>query len=230
MTSNDEEQRLRDKYRAANRKLVELYGHPQWRQHLPPVDELVSTILSQSTSDTNRDKGFNALKDRFPDWQSVAYAPVDEIIDTIYSAGLANQKGPRIQNALLFIISRRGELDLDFLNDMPLDEARAWLMQIKGVGLKTASIILLFSFDRPVFPVDTHVHRVTRRLGLVDQRASADKAHQILENIGDPATYYAMHLNLISHGRQVCLAQRPRCETCGLQTMCDYYQSLPAIN
>jgi endonuclease-3 len=147
--------------------LAEVYGAPTWRQHLPPVDELVSTILSQSTSDTNRDMGFDALKARFPTWEAVRDAPPHEVIAAIRPAGLANQKGPRIQAALRLLTERAGSITLDHLKDMPIEEARAWLTSINGVGPKTAAIILCFAFGRPAFPVDTHVHRVTGRLGLI---------------------------------------------------------------
>ncbi len=226
MTTSDDKNRLREKYNQVYSKLEEVFGHPQWRQHLPPIDELVSTILSQSTSDSNRDRGFYALKNRYQDWSDLLNAPVEEIIDAIRPAGLANQKGPRIQEALRFIVSQRGELSIDFLADLPLDEARAWLIQIKGVGIKTASIVLLFSFARPVFPVDTHVHRISRRLGLIGPKVSAEKAHPILEQLGDSQTFYVMHLNLIQHGREVCLARNPRCQLCPLQQECDYFQEL----
>ena len=226
MSVSDEKRYLEEKYRAAYKKLKAAYGHPQWRQHLPPLDELVSTILSQSTSDINRDRGFNALKDRYADWYALLEAPVEDVVDAIRPAGLANQKGPRIRDALQFVLIQRGELSLDFLADLPLDEARAWLTQIKGVGLKTASIVLLFSFGKAVFPVDTHVHRISRRLGLIGPKVSAEKAHAIMEALGEPQTFYVMHLNLIQHGRQVCLVRNPRCEQCMLQAECDYFQAL----
>jgi endonuclease-3 len=226
MIFDENQQSLREKYLAVYAGLQEMYGRPQWREHLPPLDELVSTILSQSTSDINRDRGFNALKERYATWQELVDAPVEEIVATIYPAGLANQKGPRIQDALRFIIGERGELSLDFLADLPQEEARSWLVQIKGVGIKTASIVLLFSFGIPVFPVDTHVHRISRRLGLIGPKVSAEKAHHIIEGIGNPDTFYPMHLNMIQHGRTICQAQRPRCEQCGLQQDCDYYQNL----
>jgi endonuclease-3 len=216
---------FKEKYTAVYQSLVHVYGEPQWQPHTPPVDELVCTILSQATSDTNRDKGFNALKSRYPDWESVLNAPEAEVIQTIYSAGLANQKGPRIQAALRFIYQERGTIDLDFLNDLPLDEAQRWLMQINGIGPKTAAIILLFSFGRPCFPVDTHVYRLTRRLGLIDHKVTADKAHNILQNRGDKTTFYPMHINLIRHGRTICRARNPKCEICILQLYCDYYQA-----
>jgi len=217
-------QALKQKYAAVYQKLVEAYGQPQWRQHLPPVDELVSTILSQSTSDVNRDKGFYALKARYPDWESVMTAPPDDVIETIRPAGLANQKGPRIQAALRTVYEARGAITLDFLADMPMAEAESWLTAIKGVGRKTAAIILLFAFNRPAFPVDTHVHRITQRLGLIGPKVSADKAHDLLAELGDPDTYYPMHLNLIRHGREVCQARQPKCDRCVLQAECAYYQ------
>lgn len=217
--------KLQAKYRAVFRLLSEEYGEPAWRQHLPPVDELVSTILSQNTSDTNRDRAFHALKERYPYWESVMNAPEEEVRDTIRSAGLANQKAPRIQNALRRICSQNGELSLDFLEEMPLEEARTWLIDTPGVGPKTAAIVLLFAFGRPAFPVDTHVHRVTGRLGLIGPKVNAEKAHGILEEMVDPDSYYAFHLNLIKHGRQICHARSPKCERCVLNELCDYYQA-----
>lgn len=214
---------LIEKYEVVCEALVEEYGEPTWRRHLPPVDELVSTILSQNTSDVNRDRAFDALKERYPDWESVMQAPEADVIETVRPAGLANQKGPRIQGALRYICQERGRLSLDFLQVMPLEEAKAWLTDIKGVGPKTAAIILLFAFGRPVFPVDTHVHRISGRLGLIGPKVRADKAHDILENMGQPQTYYSFHLNLIRHGREICQARNPKCEICVLQAYCDYY-------
>lgn len=213
-------------YQTVSRLLREFYGYPTWRQHLPPIDELVSTILSQSTSDTNRDKGFYALKARYPNWESVRDAPVTAIEETIRPAGLARQKAPRIQQALRYVTEQVGELSLDFLADMEIEAAKAWLTQIDGVGPKTAAIILLFSFNRPAFPVDTHVHRVTQRLGLIDEKTSADKAHDMMEAIADPKDYYADHLNIIRHGREVCKARQPSCTECCLRDHCRFYQNL----
>jgi len=216
---------LKNKYNKVYLKLQETYGRPTWRQHLPPVDELVSTILSQSTSDTNRDRGFYALKDRYHNWIEVMNADEQDVINTIRPAGLANQKGPRIQAALRRIYEERGALELDFLNDLPLDEAIDWLVEMKGVGRKTASIVMLFAFGRPAFPVDTHVHRITKRLGLIGPKVSANKAHAILESIGPIETYYPMHLNIIRHGREICKARNPLCTACNLREICDYYQA-----
>lgn len=216
---------LRQKYATVFERLVALYGRPQWSPQTPPVDELVNTILSQNTADVNTARAYAALRAAFPDWTAVMNAPPEEVIATIRPAGLANQKGPRIQAALRKIMQERGSLTLDFLNDMPLDEAQAWLTSINGVGRKTAAIVLLFAFGRPAFPVDTHVHRVTGRLGLIPPGMSADKAHDWLATLGDPATFYPMHINLIRHGREVCLARQPLCERCPLSDICDYYQA-----
>ncbi|MEZ4515528.1 MAG: endonuclease III [Chloroflexota bacterium] len=216
---------LREKYAAVFDRLVQTYGRPEWSPHAPPVDEQVMTILSQNTADINTARAFVALRDRFPDWTEVMDAPVEEVIEAIRPAGLANQKGPRIQNALRTIWQERGELSLDFLNEMPLEQAEAWLTHIKGVGRKTAAIVMLFAFGRPAFPVDTHVHRVTGRLGLIPEGMSADKAHDWLAKLGDPDTFYPMHIDLIRHGREVCRARSPLCERCPLTDLCDYYNN-----
>ena len=205
--------------------LLKEYGQPVWRREMPALDELVSTILSQNTNDINRDRGFEALRARFPTWETVRDAPEAEVIDAIRPAGLANQKGPRIQQVLRAITQERGALDLEFLRDMPVDEARVWLTKFKGVGPKTAAIVLLFSLGLPAFPVDTHVHRVTGRLGLRPEKLSADDSHPYFEGLLPPETYYAAHLNLIRHGREVCHALRPECERCVLRSMCVFYKS-----
>ena len=205
--------------------LLKEYGQPVWRVKLPALDELVSTILSQNTNDINRDRAFEALRAHFPNWEAVRDAPAAEVVAAIRPAGLANQKGPRIQAVLRAITQERGTLDLEFLRDLPVNEARAWLTQFKGVGPKTAAIVLLFSLGLPAFPVDTHVHRVTGRLGLRPEKLSADDSHPYFEGLLSPDTYYAAHLNLIRHGREVCHALRPACERCVLQNLCDYYKS-----
>lgn len=218
----------REKTREVHRRLLQTYGEPTWRPHHDPISELVSTILSQNTNDANRDVAFNRLRARIPTWEQVRDADVDEVIEAIRPAGLANQKGPRIQNALRIITDERGELTLGFLADWPTDEAKAWLTAIKGVGPKTAAIVLLFSLGRPAFPVDTHIHRVSKRVGLIGPRVSREKAHDELEALVDPGDYYAFHLNVIGHGRQVCASRKPQCEGCTLQDLCDYYEALPA--
>lgn len=202
-------------------RLLSAYGHPEWRNPLPPLDELVSTILSQNTNDENRDRAFQSLQRKFPSWESVRDAKTGEIIDSIRSAGLANQKGPRIQDALRSISEERGELSLEFLRDYPPEEAEEWLLGFHGVGPKTAAIVMLFSLDLPAFPVDTHIYRVTGRLGLRTSK-SAESAHRELADLFPPSTYYTAHLNLIRHGREVCKARTPECERCALNDLCAY--------
>lgn len=225
-TSSDEFERRRQKYEPVAQLLTEQYGRPAWRPSLPPLDELIDCILSQSTNDTNRDRAFAALKAAFPNWEAVMNADTERVIEAIRPAGLANQKAPRIQNVLRSIYNERGELNIDFLAELPLEEAKAWLMKLDGVGPKTAAIVLCFAFDRPAFPVDTHVHRLSQRIGFIPQGTSADKAHPAMEAIVPPEDYYAFHLNLIRHGREVCHARRPACERCPLTTYCDYYLNL----
>ena len=222
MPLND--QSLQTKIDSVHLRLLEAYGEPRWRKVLPPLDQLVNTILSQNTNDVNRDRAFKRLCQRFPSWNQVRDASVEEVVDAIRPAGLANQKGPRIQKALRRITEERGELSLDFLADLPLEDARSWLLSFHGVGPKTAAIVLLFSLGRPAFPVDTHVHRVSQRLGLIGERTSAEKAHQLLEAQLPPQWFYAFHVNVIRHGRRVCHARGPECERCVLSDLCNYYR------
>ena len=214
---------LKNRAQAVHKKLLMAFGQPEWRNPLPPLDELISTILSQNTNDNNRDRAFQALLQRFPTWEGVRDADEQAVIDAIRPAGLGNQKGPRIQNVLREITQQRGELSLDFLSTMPDSEALEWLMSFKGVGPKTASIVLLFSLGKPAFPVDTHIYRVSGRLGLRPKNMNADQAHNHLGNLFPPESYYAAHLNLIRLGREVCQARRPNCPACPLQELCEYF-------
>jgi endonuclease-3 len=204
------------------KRLLAFYGEPTWRNPLPPVDELVSTILSQNTNDRNRDLAFNRLREALPTWEQVRDAPLEQVIDAIRVAGLGNQKGPRIQTVLRQITEERGSLDLSFLAEMPLEEARQWLLHFKGVGRKTAAIVLQFSLGRPAFPVDTHIYRVSGRLGLRPQGISLEQTHDLLEASMDPGDYYAAHLNLIRLGREICHARNPECVRCPLNDICEY--------
>jgi endonuclease-3 len=222
----DHFERRQAKYAPVAAALADLYGVPQWRKNTPPMDELVSCILSQNTNDTNRDRGFDALKGRYPTWEAVVEAPVDELIDTIRVAGLANQKGPRIQEVLRIIQAEQGDFNIDFLDDLSVEEAKAWLTSLPGVGPKTAAIVLCFAFGRPAFPVDTHVHRVSGRIGFLPAKVNADRAHPIMEALIPPEDYYAFHINLIQHGRSICHARGPRCERCPLIEHCDYFQGI----
>ena len=205
-----------------HKTLLEAFGEPIWRNPLPAMDELVSTILSQNTNDVNRDRAFNALRAKFPTWEEVRDAKEKDVIATIKPAGLANQKGPRIQKVLQEITKERGSLDLDFLADLPIEEARAWLTKFNGVGPKTAAIVLCFSLGIPAFPVDTHVYRVTGRIGLRPEKMTVEQAHPYLESVFPPETYYAAHLNIIRLGREVCNARKPLCPQCPVKSLCLY--------
>jgi endonuclease III len=208
-------------------RLIEFYGKPTWHNPLPPLDELVSTILSQNTNDTNRDRAYQALRKRFPTWEAVRDAEAREVIEAIRIAGLANQKGPRIQQVLREITAERGQLDLNFLGDLPTEEAREWLEKFKGVGPKTAAIVLLFSLGKPAFPVDTHIYRVTGRLGLHPEKMTVEQAHPHLANLFPAEAYYDAHLNIIRLGREICQARKPNCTHCPLNDICAYAQNLP---
>ncbi len=213
---------LQQRALAIHKKLIAVFGEPVWRTPLPAIDELVSTILSQNTNDVNRDRGFNSLRAKFPTWEQVRDANPQEVIEAIRPAGLANQKGPRIQQVLRSITEERGSLNLSFLADLPLEEARAWLTKFNGVGPKTAAIVLCFSLNMPAFPVDTHIYRVSGRIGLRPEKMTVEQAHPHLESVFPPETYYAAHLNLIRLGREVCGARKPDCPQCPIRELCDY--------
>ncbi|MEM6282318.1 MAG: endonuclease III [Chloroflexota bacterium] len=208
-------------------KLVEQeYGRRKWRKRGTALDTLIGTILSQNTTDKNSGRAFQNLKDTYPTYMDVLNADVDDLIDVIRVAGLGNQKGPRIQRALQKILDERGELDLEFLGDMDSETARNWLTDIKGIGLKTASIVVSFSFDGYAFPVDTHINRVSQRIGFTPPGTTPEKAHYIMEEIVPPADYFAFHIQLIQHGRALCKARSPKCDACMLRNLCDYYSDL----
>ena len=200
------------------------YGLPQWRQRRDPLSELIGAILSQNTSDVNSHRAFNSLISTFGSWERVAQASIGEVAEAIACGGLSRIKAPRIKAILEGIPNDNGSLDLGFLGELPIPEARAWLQALPGVGPKTASCVLLFSLGRPVLPVDTHVYRVSRRLGLIDSGVSPARAHQLLEELVPAEAIYQFHLNMLAHGRGVCRAQRPRCPECVLQEGCVHGQ------
>lgn len=202
-----------------------MYGRPVNEPHGDPVHELVLTILSQNTSDANRDVAYAGLRARFGAWAEVRDAPTADVEDAIRPGGLAPTKAPRIQA----VLRELGEpIDLDWLHDAPRDGAVRYLTALPGVGRKTAACVLMFSFDRPEIPVDTHVHRVGGRLGLFRPNASFDEAHDELLAIVPPADGYEIHMNLIRHGRALCRPARPRCSECALARMCPYRRALVA--
>lgn len=211
-----------ERAQAVQQVLHEVYGDPDLGDPLPALDVLILTILSQNTNDTNRDRAYTLLRAALPNWEMVRDAPTEAVIEAIRPAGLANQKGPRIQETLRSITAQRGFLDLDFLAELPVKQAQQWLMQFKGVGPKTAAIVLLFSFGKPAFPVDTHIYRVTGRMGLRPLKMSVEDAHQYLAQLFHPEDYAAVHLNIIRLGREVCKARSPNCPACPVRHVCEY--------
>jgi len=200
------------------------FGVPKPHPAQDPLDSLIETILSQSTTDTNRDRAFTSLKQRFPTWEQVRRARPPTIAQAIQSGGLANIKSVRIKTILNEIKRRRGSLDLSFLCQVPINEAKEFLLSLDGVGPKTAACVLLFSCRRPVFPADTHILRVTRRIGLIPKKCSDERAHEILESLIPPKKYYATHINLIRLGRRMCRPQNPKCLECPVLEYCEYGQ------
>lgn len=219
----------------AHNVLLDHYEDRSWHPR-DPIATLVNTILSQNTNDVNRDTAYQRLTERFakreggskatPNWEQIRDAPEEEVIEAIRPAGLGPTKGPRIQGALQTITEREGEITLNFLRDMSTEEARRWLTDLPGVGPKTAAIVLCFALGKAAFPVDTHVHRVSLRLGLIPEGTSREKAHSILEDIVPEEHYYTFHLNLIAHGRAICHARNPECERCPLLEDCDHGQAI----
>ena len=204
--------------------LIDAYGTPVREPCDDPMDDLIWTILSANTNDANSARAFHQLRARFGrDWDAVRLAPLDEIKEAIRPAGMYNQKAPHIVETLERIRQDRGGYDLSHLATLPVAEALAYLTRLPGVGHKTASIVLLFCFGAATFPVDTHVQRISQRLGVSPRRASAEKVKQTWEALLPPESYYALHIDLIRHGRQLCQARDPRCEVCPLQSLCDYY-------
>jgi endonuclease-3 len=228
-------------------RLASIYGRPAWERRLDPTSELILTILTQNSADVNAEKAFEALRAAYPsggsperhrpgagwggrglgegaapDWAAVESAPLPELVDVIRPGGLGPQKAPRIQAVLRRIREERGDYELSFLADLDPLAARAWLTDIDGIGRKTASVLLLFSFGMPLMPVDRHVFRVSQRIGLLPPKATADDAHDLyLGLLGDRSAYEA-HVNLIRHGREICHARRPECDRCPVRPRCRF--------
>ncbi len=215
--------RRKSKYGPVAAALTEVYGKLDWSRSQDGMDELISCILSQSTSDTNRDRAFERLKSSYDSWQAVRYADIAELTDVIRPAGLANQKAPRIQDVLATIHDKAGKYSIDFLDELSIEEAKNWLVALKGVGPKTAAIVLCFAYGRPAFPVDTHIYRVSKRIGFIPEKLSANDAHPVMEAMVPADDYYQFHIQLIQHGRDTCHARKPTCEECSLTKYCDYF-------
>ena len=200
--------------------LDETYGRAPQQASNAPVFELVLTLLSQHTSDRNSGQAMHRLIECFPTWDAVVEAPVHDLEDAIRPGGLAPTKSKRLQALLTEVKERRPDWDLGFLRAMPLEDAKQWLTSLPGVGPKTAACVLLFALERPALPVDTHVERVSKRLGLVPPKMPADRTHAVLEAMLEPDEVYAFHVDLIQHGRRTCHARGPRCEVCPLEARC----------
>jgi endonuclease III len=235
----------RRRMRLIRDRLRSFYGRPRNEPHHAPLDELVLTVLSQNTTDRNRDVAYARLRARFPDWQAVLDAPVGEVEEAIRPGGISRVKARRIQDMLATIRveaapgkdpspASRAEgvegsspsaaipLDLRSLATAPRDEAFDFLERLPGVGRKTAACVLLFSFDRPELPVDTHVYRVASRLGLIRPKASFEEAHDVMVSVSDAGDVYELHVNMIRHGRRICTARDPRCRECPLLSICPF--------
>ena len=227
--------------------LAQRYGRPVWERRLDPTSELILTILTQNSADTNAEIAFEALRRAYPgggavaahnpgagwggfglpegaapDWTAVEFAPLPELTDVIRPGGLANQKAPRLQATLRFVREQQGDYSLEFLGDMSAIAARDWLTQIDGIGKKTASVLLLFCFGLPLLPIDRHVDRVMRRVGILPPKTSLDEGHDLVLGLFEPDQMYEAHVNLIQHGRKVCHAQRPDHDACPLLTRCRF--------
>jgi endonuclease-3 len=206
--------------------LERTYGVPENRRPSDPLDMLINIILSQATSDTNSDRTFAALKARFPVWDALLRARTSTVVETIRSGGLANQKAAVIKDVLRQIKAERGALDLNFLHDLSNEEAVKYLSRFRGIGPKTRACTLLFACLKDVFPLDTHIFRVLRRVGLIPQKCTDARAHDIMNRVVPKGKFYSFHVNLIRHGRALCRPREPLCERCPIVEYCDYGQSI----
>ena len=201
-------------------RLDTIYGPIEWRPRMIAIDELIFTVLTQNTSDLNAERAYDSLRKVLPTWGQVIEAETAKVAAAIKHGGLSNQKAPRIQQILVEILKRLGHFDLEFLSSRPLEEAREWFTSLPGVGPKTAAVVMAFSLKMPAFPVDTHIHRVSKRLGLITEKTTADQAHPIMEDLIPEDDRYDMHVLLITHGRQICKARIPQCPRCPLAQEC----------
>ncbi|MDI6783290.1 MAG: endonuclease III [bacterium] len=220
----------RKKIRRLHNRLGKEYGIPVWEPGYDPLTELIFTVLSQHTSDKNRDTAFARLQKRFPKWEVVRDAPGKAVESAIHSAGLGRIKSARIKALLRTITDRYGKLSLDFLQQLPTVKAKEILLSLDGVGPKTTACVLLFSLARPVFPVDTHIFRVSKRVGLIPAKSNPDDAHRMMQELVPGKLMYPFHINLIQHGRAVCKSSRPLCERCCIKDNCNYYLIRPNFN
>jgi len=209
------------------RRLTEFYGEVPFSSN-DPMSQLVDIILSHRTRDEQTAAAWNNLLKRFGSWEAVRDAPTGEVQETIANVNWPEVKAPRLQKIMRQITEERGNLDLNFLRELPVEEAAAWLNRFEGVGPKTTAAVLLFSCQKPILPVDTHVWRVSIRLGLIGKKVTADAAHDLLQALlpQDARTIYNFHKALLRHGQRICVFERPRCNKCPITDLCDYYQTV----
>ena len=217
---------LRVKAMDVYERLLKTYGEHPLKPRREPMHELISTMLSHRTTQKNEAVAFERMWARYGSWEGIRDAPVTELTKTIEPANFPEVKAPRIKEVLARIIEERGEASIEFLRDMSPEVGLEWLMSLPGVGIKTASLVLLFCFSKPVLPVDTHVHRVSQRLGLIGPKVDPTAAHAILLSLlpNDPHVLYNFHINMLKHGQQICVWASPRCERCPLTDLCNWYQ------
>jgi endonuclease-3 len=216
---------LRLKTEEVYQLLLAIYGERELKPRREPMHELISTMLSHRTTGKNESEAYHRMWDHFGSWEAIRDAPVAELAQTIQQSNFAEVKAPNIKATLARIINERGEANIDFLRGMPTDQALAWLMDLPGVGIKTASLVLLFCFAKPVMPVDTHVHRVSQRLGLISPKVTPSAAHGLLLALlpPDPHVLFNFHVAMLKHGQQICIWSAPRCEHCPLAQLCDWF-------
>ena len=207
-------------YHKIKKLLNKQYGDIEWRDEMETLDELIFTVLTQNTSDINAEKAFKNLKSRYINWNEIVESTDEKLETIIRIGGLGKQKSIRIKKILKEIYLRTGGYDLSILKDMPFNEVKEWLITLPGVGPKTAAVVMSFALKLPAFPVDTHIHRISKRLGYIDQNTSAEKAHEIMENIILPKDRFNFHILLITHGRKICKANNPKCYICPLTSYC----------
>jgi endonuclease-3 len=207
--------------------LVERYGAQPLKPRREPLHELISTILSHRTTQHHEALAYDRMWQRFGSWEAIRDAPLDQLTEAIAPSNFAEVKAPYIKGALKRIIDERGEGNIDFLADLPADEGLAWLMEMPGVGIKTASLVLLFCFSKPVLPVDTHVYRVSQRVGLIGPKVNTEAAHHKLLELfpPDPDVLFNFHIAALKHGQKLCIWGTPRCDPCPLKTLCNWYQA-----
>ena len=217
---------LRAKTMEVYERLVAMQGYRELIPRREPMRELISTMLSHRTTHANEEAAYNRMWERFGSWEGIRDAPVDELAEAIAPSNFAEAKAPNIKKTLARIIAERGTANIDFLADTPADEGLRWLMSMPGVGIKTATLVLLFCFAKPVMPVDTHVHRVSQRLGLIGPKVDPTAAHAILATLlpPDPPVLFNFHVAMLRHGQKICIWGTPRCERCPLTDLCNWYQ------